>query len=525
MPLETVTFDGWEGGEFGELGSREAAKKAIGQERRVRLSPGFWLPTQFNGKNVMRYRDGLLGPRPGVKNLGITGLGNGKIKAHYGASDVGFVIVIGSTVYSFPVAYGGAATAWTMTDAIADPLTKPAEMVGIGNFEYVLAFGFSTYKLTNSTKTCAKIPATATSMPAGRCTCLYQDRQLIGGEAATPYRLRYSDPGSAGWETFPATSYYDIPGFAITFMIPFRSGLLVGTQAGSFVYITGTLGSSAVIRTLTYQGAPSDTAKAKLLATDEVVYMAHPQSFISRYNGAVGSQERPLKFAGNNYELDSDQTPKYRALKLLGNDDWIFLSGSQLTGALNRALLHYDSVYTYHQWEQNIGAWGDSGGPGQALLVKDGTAGTPPVFYVFDPEVQRPGFTTDANARPGDDSTTPLDAYAHLNQFFDPQGKELHVTGVIVDFKKWNTGAAATNHFDVTVRALGRYSNVPTASQTLAWDEAGASSSATGDDYRTQFGFGDQGHGSGFEIWLDNIRGVAIRSITVIFDRSEAYTH
>lgn len=503
--MEAVVFDDWKGGEYGLASPRDAGKK----------------PGMFAGKNVMRYRDGLLGPRPGVRNLGITGLGNGRIRGHYGASDVGFVVVIGSTVYSFPIALAGAATAWTMTDLINDVLTKPPELVGIGNFEYVLAYGFSTYKLTNSTKTCAKIPATATSMPAGRCTCLYQDRQLIGGEAATPYRLRYSNPGSAGWETFQATAYYDIPGFAITFMIPFRSGLLIGTQAGSFVYITGTLGSTAVIRTLTYQGAPSDTAKAKLLSTDEVIFMAHTWPFISRYNGAVGSAEKQLQFAGNNYELDSDETPKYRALKLLGPDDWMFLSGSTLTGALNRALLHYEGVYSYHQWEQNIGAWGESGG--QPLLVKDGTAGTPPVFYIFDPELMRPGFTTDTNARPGDDSTTPLDAYAHIPQYWDPEGKEILVREVIVDFRKWTTGSATNNHFDVTVRAVNRFQTADVGSSaSQPFDEVGASASVAGMDDRRSFYFGEQGQGGGFEVHLDAIKGVAIRSVTVLFVRLPA---
>lgn len=504
--MEAVVFDDWKGGEYGLLGARDAGKK----------------PGMFAGKNVMRYRDGLLGPRPGVRNIGVTALGNGKIKS-LGQGNVGTIVVVGSTVYSFdPTAYGGAATAWTMTDSIVDVLTKPAEMPGAFALEYVLCLGGFAYKLVNSTKTCTKIPAGGTNMPPGRCAAWYQDRLIIGGTSTQPYRLFFSDPGAAGWETFGATSFYDLPGLGITFMVPFRSGLLVGA-GGAFVYITGTLGSTAVVRVLSTQGFPADTMKGAKLDTDEVVYMHNNRPYPGRYNGALHVLEKHLRFAGDNYADDSDQTPTFHVLKLIGPDDWLFLSGRTVAGAQNRALLHYEGVASYHTWGVDIGAWAADLGTGKELLVKDGTAGTPPTFYTFNTELFRPGFATDNDARPGDDTTVPLDAFAHLPQYWDPEGHELLAREVIVDFRKWDTGAAANNHFDLLVRAVNRYNTADVAvSATQTFDEAGAASTTAGVDDRRSFYFGEQGQGGGFEVHFDAIKGIAIRSVTVLFDRLPA---
>lgn len=504
--MEAVVFDDWKGGEFGLLSARDAGKAQ---------------DSMFAGKNVMRYRDGLLGPRPGVRNLGVTGLGNGKIKS-IGTGNAGVVVVIGSTVYSFdPTSYGGAATAWTMTDSITDTLLRPAEMLGVFADEYVLCYDTgNVYKLHNATTTCAKVASGGTNMPAGRCATFYQDRIIIGGTSSAPQRLYFSDPGFAGWGTFPATSYYDLPGLAITFMVPFRSGLLVGTAGGAFVYITGTLGSDATVRTLSTQASPPDTPKAVKLDTDEILFMGLFRPYPSRYNGAVHESDKHLRWAGDNFALDSSETPTFRALKLIGPDDWMLLSGRAVAGAQNRALMHYESTASYHTWGVDIGAWGYDLGGGRTLLAKDGDGSHPPVFYILNTELFRPGFTVDADARPGDDSTTPLDGYAHLPQHWDPEGHELQAREVIVDFRKWDTGSGANNHFDVTMRAVSRYSQADVRTDgPQTFDEAGSSASTAGVDDRRSFYFGDQGYGGGFEVYVDNIKGVAIRSVTVLYDR------
>lgn len=503
MAFEAVTFDGWDAGEFGDMGARQGGKK----------------PNMFTAKNLMRYRDGLLGPRAGVRNLGITGLPNGTLKAITQGTS-GVVATIGTATYSFdagPFAYGGAATAWT--GAVGGTWTKPGEVVGGFALGYLINPFQAVYRLNHTAHTVTAVPA----VPAGRCGVFYQDRLFIGGDPTNPGRLHFSNPGQAGWETFAADAYIDLPALVIiTFMAPFRSGLLLGGISGWFVYITGVIGFTSVVRHLSVQGAPPDTPKGFMLGTDEVVYMGGDRPYTSRYNGALHSADKHLRWAGDNYRLDTNEVPTYRVVKLIGPDDWLFLSGitTALHEADNKALLHYDGIHTYLSWEQDIRGWGMDMGGGRTLLAGGDTGGSPPKFYVFDADLGRPGSTLDADSRPGDDSNTPIQCYLHLPQWFDPNGGEIQVRSVTVDFHKWNLSATYNNHFEVKVAACNRYEQpdlLPSAVYTF--DEPASSTPFFGVDARRTSWVGDQGSGAGFEVWIDNIRGVAIRSVTVQYER------
>ena len=207
---------------------------------------------------------------------------------------------------------------------------------------------------------------------------------------------------------------------------------------------------------------------------------------------------------------------------MIGSDDWLFLSGvtTALHEADNRALLHFDGTHTYHTWERNIGAWGLDLGGGRTLLAADGSASTPPVFYVFAADHGYPGSVLDGDSRPGDDSNTPIDCYLQLPQWFDPNGGEIQVRSVTVDFHKWNLEGVANNHFEVRARACNRYQQpdvFPSAIYTF--DEPASATPFFGIDDRRTSWVGDQGSGSGFEVWIEHIRGVAIRSVTVQYER------
>jgi hypothetical protein len=94
---------------------------------------------------------------------------------------------------------------------------------------------------------------------------------------------------------------------------------------------------------------------------------------------------------------------------------------------------------------------------------------------------------------------------------------------VTVEFKSYNTGASANNHFDLTVTATRRFtlpSGTPTAdkvSGTYTYDEAGSALGSTGavKNRTIHFTTGDQGRGGGYFFTLANLKGVAITRIMV----------
>lgn len=520
---KSVVFDRWTGGEFGSASSRDAGK--LNADGRI---------AAFTAKNMLRYRDGLMGPRAGMKSLGITSAPNGALKA-LGGSFTEFWFVVGSTAYHV-ARTGGAVSAYTMTDSIAGTFVYPGEVADAGTVSYLLVFGDAAYKIDHGTHTVTKLTGTD-SMPAGRACLFYQDRLLVAGSSSEPQRLFFSEPGGTGWESFPALNYVDVPGFALTSLLPYRNGLLVGSAGGTYSLITGSLGVDSITRQITRQGCPGDPPKGAALATDEVVYMGQSKPWVTVFNGALHYEIEDLRFAGDNYTGDTDATPTFRLLKLLGPDDWLALSGlSTPAEAVSRALVHNGSISpsiepstspaskcSYHTWEQPIGAWALElgGSTDEVLLVKDGDGSHPCEFFIWTARLDRPGFVGDDSSQPGDGSDTPIQAFLHTAELFADDGSELLVRKVIVDFRKWDTGNTITNHFELSVKATQRYNTVePSDSARQPFDELpSAVTDADGfEDESQTFNVGDQGYAHGFRIIFDEIRGVAIRSVTVVYD-------
>ena len=192
------------------------------------------------------------------------------------------------------------------------------------------------------------------------------------------------------------------------------------------------------------------------------------------------------------------------------------------------ALLMREGVWTRHDYGvdlTNLAVQRSEPGTRQSgfVLTDGGGAETAATFYAQVNDFDRPGFESDTFARVGDASATPNEMYLYLPEYRPPSNQEITVREVKVDFVKWQTGTTATNHFDVTVRVLSLYdADGYRDSETLAFDEPGSATFAgtSGTEERANFSFGDQGSGSGFQILIDNIRGCAIRSVSVVMDET-----
>jgi hypothetical protein len=157
---------------------------------------------------------------------------------------------------------------------------------------------------------------------------------------------------------------------------------------------------------------------------------------------------------------------------------------------------------------------------GQYVYLCDGgAAGAAPNFYVWDPTLDTPGIEGGSQSRAGDDSSTALSGTLTFPEWWSQDAAEVYVRSVIVDFKSYNTGSATNNHFDLTVNALRRYqAGAAQASTTQSWDQAAASSSASGTLRREIIGYGEQGMGNGAQLAFTNVRGIAIERVTMILE-------
>ncbi len=138
--------------------------------------------------------------------------------------------------------------------------------------------------------------------------------------------------------------------------------------------------------------------------------------------------------------------------------------------------------------------------------------------YMTNLRIDRPAFVSDPDARPGDDSDTPLAATFSLPETWTADGTAMRVRQVIVDIKKYATGVATANQVDVQVETLGRRGLDGEGSVIRSWTEAGALATTAGKSDRIVMDFGAVTPGGGYQITLGNLKGVAVRAVHVAAD-------
>lgn len=484
----TVTYDSFDGGEWGTLGARRARKG------------------MFHGENVRVYRDGKLGPRPGTRSLGLTGLPAGQPwgVTYRPIPSSELAIIVDGAVYVAPWANTSAvSSAGTLAATPTKIVRFPESTRRIASETYFMNFGDKLYKLSSTTL------AAVGGFPSGQGSGLelYRDRMVIGND--TDEYVYFSD--AADFATWDALNYlrvgYEYPMFHL---VAHRDGLSLFGQALIW-RISGTLGVSEVLRR-----ASTGLAVAPLgdvvLDGETCIYIPNARRAPVLWDGGI-ADERSLR----HLEWDeTDASVNYGGGIARRYNDVLFVSDS----AANPGLLRCEGVWSYQAFGFATSAAMTRVDTDKFLVLSDDAT---PIAHMLDLELDRPGFTTDDYARPGDNSDTPLDVWFDLPEWWDEQGREVRVRSVIVNATKWNTGAAADNNLTVTVTALDRFGaldNLDSSSQS--WSEAGASTTTSGEDFRTTFNFGDQGSGGGFQLSLSALKGVAIKDIVVVLDVLES---
>lgn len=491
---DAITFKGWDGGEYGILDPAEAGRS----EKQM-----------FTGSNVIRYRSGLLGPRPGYKDIDFTSPPNGNPlgAGTFAAADTVWVLTqtgSGYEIREWDLAGGTVGSAYTGTYPASVPYCTKTE-TGDGGSTWLNIPGAGVYILNHTADT---IAVTDTD-PQGFVMSVYGLRAV----ANTGARLWYSDANDSN--TYGALSYVDVSGFSISFAAPFRDGLILGTAGGIFHMLTGVLGATTVVRELSRGGAPISPFHALRVADDKVWYYNSGVPYPSMFNGAI--HQRIDYLEGGTAESFNGKIPVRNVVPCtwLGTNDWAGYGQKS-------AHIFANNVFTKHSFPSldayGLGSVVDLGD--HHLLIDSHGTGNPATMHYFAPGlVDRPAFDGDDYAMPGDGSTTPLTAEFSTPEWWDEQGHEVKVQQVIVDYVGWNCNADGNAGFTVEVDMLHRWQAIDTEygsaltvvdepQSSFTTDDAGTSARAV---LNTSTGFG-----GGFRVGIYDIKCCAIKSITVV---------
>lgn len=506
----------------------------------------------FSATNMLVYRTGELGVRPGVRAVTPTGAPTGLVMGINEAPDSdGVIYVQGNKTYWFDPSrpsLGLVTSAASFNMDLTSTVPAPT-FARVGDVVFIIS------QDGVAQATGALTLARLSNAPAGSHGALFGEVFVVVYADLTLSNVEFSD-STAALNTWPgAVNTFDVGnGLVPAACYSQRSALQIMTNGGIYV-VTGTLNADtaafAVRKSSVRKGPQSAWASAQSV-DDTIWYVEDGGVYPASFDGANFRTWSTIQLP-----LLTSESPGVgvATFEYPYVNDAVFLSPYAAGGGLeflSTAWVHLRGVWTKHQFPATIDIGSDGGiahgrmatypvsffaDPGAALdsgtnlrptttfvMTDDGDSSpaTAPVFWAWSPDLDRPGSETDlistwdplgvrlAPERAGDASDEQVSGSVSFPEWHAPDGSEVLVRTVSVDFRKWNTGGSLTNHFDVTVDSLRRYNGEsPQSSGALAFDEAGSEASTGGTLDRRVFSFGDQGLGNGFQLHFTNCRGVA----------------
>lgn len=495
QPSIITTFDDFSGGDYGVLDGERAPKNT------------------FKATNMLVYADGYVGPRPGLKNITPASMPTGKLLTLVPTPIVGRdgMFIIGNTVYRFDLGTPGTApTSMGTLDVTPTVVLRPYLITDVF---YMAVPGDKTYFLDPTNDDVSDIA----SSPSGTDCVIWNDQLIVVSDDNTN-RLLASAPGDVN--DWTEGRFIDIGDrWEITGVRTMRNYLGILKRNGAFI-LAGVIGDpdSESVRQMSSSTTTLHPWCAETDSDDKYWFIPVFRDNPASYDAAQLRQLPRWVFSG---EVSTDATPVLgQGLAMMTGDQTPSTIALVRGESVREALVQHNGVWTRQHFETAVS--GMCAGDGDGFVVTDGGgAGTAAAIYRTYFGTNRPGFVGDVLVSPGDNSTTPIDAHITLPQWWSPAGREVQVSQVIVDFKSWNTGTTATNHFDVAVKVMGRARAAEvTYTHSTGFDQVVSASSTNGTRQRMQFNM-LCAPGAGFEITLSNIRGCAIRCVTVLSPKKD----
>lgn len=529
----------------------------------------------FKSNNMLLYRTGELGVRPGIRD--VTPLDGSNVagslialsaSAPTQANNISFVQNVGGNIQLKrfqPTRGNGGIT--TLTNNFAAGVDHYNFFVG--SLLYIAAGTSGVYQASGTT-------LTLLNGQDAKGIAQFGDRLVINHYTDVNQNiLRYNGltAGVSDFTSWPATNVIPVGTRSeFSLMIPQRTHLTIGQPTGLFM-VTGALGVNEALRQVaaTSKG-PGSSGLYTQGARDNnemIWYFSDPGFAPIVWDGANYQEFMDVRIpwtqgnSGSFSAMVNNQQPTVATFPATDDKGVVYLCpGSNSFGATvynGQALIRYNGAWTYHNIDTNVvgqplesaiqpirtsalpdpsidQSTGDAGYAtevpvDQFIMVAQTESGVPK-FYSMLFGLDRPGYSYPVSGTgyslsntgyydmesAGDNSTQQVTGYVYFPETHLKDADEFMVQGVIIDFRSWNTNGTLSNHFDVTVDCLRTYEGGTVTSLKAAWDEAGVLSSTAGTVKRAVFMFGDQGYGNGYQLKLDNVRGVAIQRYQVILD-------
>lgn len=485
---QRFTYEDWGKGEWGKLGPERV--------------PGGY----FSGTNIMVYSTGLIGPRPGFANRTPPSMPGGAFNAlmitRVPTREIGFII--GNTVYSSDLFTPTTPTTMGTLDTTPTVVLNPTPDTA----NYIVAVpGDKCYLLDFQGNAVSGYSAS----PGGTTAVVY-GAQLVVADSTSTSRIFFSDFTTEDFNSWPVDNFLDVgDNWQVTGLFNLRNNLVITKNYGLYI-ATGVLGFNESVRQISTVQGPLQPFHASVGEDDVLRYIPtfkeNPVLFDSTTPQPVGN----LNLLSDRRDDTNPTMPAVRGMNTMVGD----LTNSDSFAIQNDSddilLLQHNGIWTKHHTSVSVSgvtATQDD------IIFTASTSDAPTQIYSNQFTLDRPGFTSDGFTQPGDDSTTPVDASFELPYNFSALSSEMAVRRVLVEFVKWDTGSSATNHFDITINMLPGFDApglIPLATQSF--DEVGTSASTEGTPDIKTFKF-DRVKGIGFQLSFANIRGCAIRAISV----------
>lgn len=539
MPEQKIVFQNFARGEWG---LQSPYNVGFGLYRGHLLYQGW-----FSGNNVMRYTNGMIGPRnePIGTTFQLASGTNGPVLLTGGLDTIG-------TPHAVMVIWESGAPCQVFHGVLTGSPVIPQVWQGLGNMAngtpgdmftgYCPTFpnvylghatggaqdGIYSANLDNGTL------ALLSGSPGASAICQYQSFLMAGGTLnGLGNQLWYSAP--ANFSAWPALNFINIgpPIGIISGLFSLRNMLIITKTDGTYWALTGTPGVNEVLRQIE-TAAPMVPNTGTVVAGStiagnvssrtgfrNVVAVPSTSGIMAQFDGRHLVPQRWLQLPNDTAILPA------KALPLHDDGDWAM--GCDNSGNLR---VHRGGTWTTQNFN-NVSPVFTSWLPQpDGRLIMMNLAGTS--VLTWDPYNQRPPIVGDPQS--GVPTPVPSGNSFQLPEWWDRTGVDCAVRYVLLDFTKWNTGLSTANTLTMTLNSLrppGMIANanavpgpvtggVVRSDMTQVFNFSEATTVVPGpvgssQQQRVNILF-EEKQANGFQIGFTNLQGVAIEKLVVGLD-------